>query len=85
MSDKKNKFKLAALWKKTLPNGTEIMTGRLGGAVIEIWPNNYKKSDKHPDYNIIISEPYKKEENKVTDNGMSLGETTGFLSEEIPF
>lgn len=60
--EKKAKVKLTGLWKKRIEgNGIEFFTGYIGSAQIEIWPNSFKSDPKHPDYNLFITEAYKKE------------------------
>ena len=54
--------KLMGLWKNTSQSGIETLSGNLGGARIVIFPNGYKKEDKHPDYIVYICENKKRED-----------------------
>ena len=58
MSEKKD---IGALWKKTSQKGKEFFSGviTINGEKhqIVIFPNDYKKEDKHPDYKIFPSTP----------------------------
>ncbi len=62
MTAKKKQYKntmlqIGALWKKTREDGTEYLCGRFGDyATLHVFENNYKKTDKHPDFNVVISE-----------------------------
>lgn len=59
--------KIGALWVHESKNGNRFMSGTVmvtipGSATrietdITIWKNNYKESDKHPDYVIYLSQP----------------------------
>lgn len=78
MSDIK-KIKLTALWSKTVTtkNGPLVMmSGYLGDTQIEIWPNQYKKSENHPDYTVYLAPKYKSETKKAgkTDDEMKFDE-----------
>lgn len=46
---------LTGLWIKKSQDGKTYMEGSLGGAVIRVYKNDYKKDAKHPDYKIYLS------------------------------
>ena len=52
---------IGALWVKQSQKGTEFMSGNIevGDEIIKlvVFKNNYKKTDKHPDYLIYESKP----------------------------
>lgn len=54
---------LLALWKKEGKNGP-YLSGKLGNNTVMVFPNKNKKTDKHPDYRVVIAPPMKKEEPK---------------------
>lgn len=51
---KSEKEKLGALWTKKFDDGREVWSGlvTIGGVEtrIDVWPNSYKKEQKHPDF-----------------------------------
>ncbi len=61
----KDGIKLTSLWKNKTEKGQEYFSGYLGDAKLMIFPNGYKKEDKHPDY-IVYLVPNKKKDEKQT-------------------
>ena len=61
--------KIGALWINE-KNGKKYMSGSVeinGQAIrIVVFKNNYKEQDKHPDYNIMLSQP---QQNQQQQNG----------------
>lgn len=57
-----NKIKFAA-WKKATAKG-EVIEFTINGQRYSMWPNTYKKEDKHPDYNIFPNDYKPKAEAK---------------------
>jgi len=58
-------IKIGSLWINDSKEG-KILTGRLGDAKLLLLKNKYKKTDKHPDYNIYVAKNEKREEKKET-------------------
>jgi len=54
---------LAGLWAKYNDDGSlKVMSGPLGNARLVVFPNQYKKEDKHPDFNVYVqTNDYKKD------------------------
>ena len=51
VQDMETKIKLTGLWKNTGKNGKIFLSGRLNGASsLMIFPNEFKKGEKDPDY-----------------------------------
>lgn len=54
-------------WKKTTPKG-EVINFTINGVKYNMWANQYKKADNHPDYKIYVNDwvatPEVKEINK---------------------
>jgi len=52
--------KLGALWKKTSQKGEVFMSGEIEingvKTKIVVFKNSHKEQERHPDYNIILSE-----------------------------
>lgn len=53
-------IKWFAVWKNK-KGDKEWLAGKCGDAVVQIWPNGFKKTDKHPDYIVYITEPPKRD------------------------
>jgi uncharacterized protein (DUF736 family) len=52
-------------WKKQTSKG-EVISFTIDGKKYSMWPNLYKKEDKHPDFNIIEDKSdYKPKETKI--------------------
>jgi hypothetical protein len=61
---KPKRVKIGALWESTTQNGQVYYAGsfgRGGGARLEVWPNRYKTEEKHPDFNVFVVEPLKRD------------------------
>jgi hypothetical protein len=54
-------IKLTGLWLNT-KDGKQYFSGSLGGAKVLIFKNDYKKEDKHPDYNLFLVKKEKRED-----------------------
>jgi len=80
MDYNKKDSSIGALWEKTSGKGNRFFTGsiKIGGEVtkIVVFKNINKKTDKHPDYNILISIP--------KDNA-DRAETTKGNESDLPF
>lgn len=57
-------------WKKQTIKG-EVISFTIEGKRYSMWPNTYKKEDKHPDFNIIEDKPYNNETQKSTTTNLS--------------
>lgn len=54
-------IKLTGLWKSKTKDGKPMLSGKLGyNTKLIILPNNYKKKENDPDYNVFLAE-YKRE------------------------
>lgn len=62
MSDqqKDELVKIGALWKKE-----KSLQGKMGDARLIVLKNNFKESDRHPDYIVYVCKPQKREEGDV--------------------
>ena len=58
--------------------------GVLGQIEIAVFKNNYKKDDKHPDYNIVLSAP-KEEKGRCEEKNKQYMEFSEPEDDEIPF
>ena len=80
-------IKIGALWKAKHKNGKTMFSGQLGNdARILILENNFKKEDKHPDFNIFIVEKKKKDEasaSEIADMAQPVANTID--DDDIPF
>ncbi len=47
-------------WKKQTSKG-EVISFTIEGKRYSMWPNTYKKEDKHPDFNIVEDKPFNNE------------------------
>lgn len=55
-------IKVLGLWLHEGRDGKKMLTGNFAGVRVVILRNKYKKTDKHPDYQLFI------DENKKPDN-----------------
>ena len=53
----KDPNEIGALWKKTSGKGTAYLSGKIDGRQVVVFVNKDKKSDKHPDYRVLLSRP----------------------------
>jgi uncharacterized protein (DUF736 family) len=53
--------KIGALWKQQGDKG-DFLSGKMGDARVLVFTNNYKETDKHPDFIIYVTNPQKREE-----------------------
>ena len=65
-----NGVKLTGLWKNTSKDGKAYLSGSLGGVRVLVFPNEYKKGEKDPDFNLFFSpkEETKAAETKTSDS-----------------
>ena len=57
-------IKLTGLWLHKKSDGTSYMMGTIGQATVFVSANDYKKTDKEPDYYLSIAEKKKNDEKK---------------------
>jgi uncharacterized protein (DUF736 family) len=77
---------LTGLWKHTSKNGTEYLSGRIGGAKVMIFPVKDKKSDKSPDYTLCLTEFEKREDGASTPPASKpMNSEPTFTEDDIPF
>jgi len=83
-------IKLCGLWEKQ-KDGKRYLSGSLGGARIVILPNNYKKEEKHPDYNLFVAAKERgeggqeKSERPAPSSGVSRSYSPPPPEDDIPF
>jgi hypothetical protein len=65
-----NGVKLTGLWKNTSKEGKSFLSGTLGGVKVLVFPNEFKRGETDPDYNLFISP---KEEKKTTEPATTAG------------
>jgi len=49
-------IRLGGMWKATSKNGREYYSGKIGSARFFLMPNTFKKTDRDPDFNLMIGE-----------------------------
>jgi hypothetical protein len=53
--EKIQRVTIAALWVKETRDGSQYMQGPLGrSAMVQIWPNSFKRGPNDPDYNLVV-------------------------------
>ena len=78
-------------WKKTVKtkNGdVEIFSFTINGVRYSMWPNNFKKEQKHPDYQITVDtyEPKQNEtKNEFVDNSVYTNAKSKAIQDDLPF
>jgi uncharacterized protein (DUF736 family) len=50
-----NGLKLTGLWKNTSKDGKAYLSGSLGGVKVLVFPNEHKRDEKDPDYNLVLT------------------------------
>lgn len=53
--------RLSGLWKQKDKQGRTYLSGSLGSARLLVMPNDYKKTEKEPDYVVYVVPAEKKE------------------------
>ena len=61
-----NGVKLTGLWKNTSKDGKTYLSGSLGAVRVLVFPNEYKKTEKDPDFNLLLS-PKEDKDHKPVD------------------
>ena len=56
-----NGVKLTGLWKNTSKDGKTFLSGSFGAVRVLVFPNEYKKGEKDPDFNLFLSPKEEKE------------------------
>lgn len=74
-------IKLTGLWKNTGKNGKSYLSGKIGTARLLIFPNDFKRGEKDPDYQAFIC-PVDKKESRPADSADDSNYPSG---EDIPF
>lgn len=54
MADKKES--VGAIWQKTTRNGKTLLSITIDGKRYTAWPNDYKKTDKEPDFRVFVDD-----------------------------
>ena len=71
-------------WKKQTAKG-EVISFSIDGKRYSMWPNQYKKEDKHPDFNIVEDKPFERTESKPIKAVPVANNIETELSDELPF
>lgn len=50
-----NGIRLTGLWKNTSKDGKPFLSGSLGGVKVLVFPNEHKKGEKDPDFNLVLA------------------------------
>lgn len=53
----KDPNEIGALWKKTSAKGTVFLSGVIDGKNVVAFENKDKRSEKQPDYRVLLSRP----------------------------
>ena len=53
----KDPNEIGVLWLKKSAKGTPYMSGKINDLQVVVFKNKDKKSDKHPDYRVLLSRP----------------------------
>lgn len=61
-----NGIKLMGLWKNVSKEGKTFLSGSIGQARVLVFPNEYKKTEKDPDFNLVLS-PKEKEDHRAVE------------------
>jgi uncharacterized protein (DUF736 family) len=81
-----NDDKIGALWENKTSKGQEYFSGQIEwkGEKIKIvaFKNNYKKEDRHPDWNIMISKPKEERQEQRRESSSSGPEN---FQDDIPW
>ena len=56
--------KLTGLWKNKTKDGKTYLSGNLGLSRLLVLPNDYKRNEKDPDYNVLVCPQEKKDKPK---------------------
>jgi uncharacterized protein (DUF736 family) len=56
-----NGVKLTGLWKNTSKDGKTYLSGTLGAVRVLVFPNEYKRTEKDPDFSLFLSPKEDKE------------------------
>lgn len=57
MPQERDPNELGALWEKTSAKGVVYLAGKIDGKNIVCFRNKEKKTDKHPDWRVLLSKP----------------------------
>lgn len=77
---------ITGLWKAESKNGKPYLRGRLGNAVIMVFPNERKTDEKQPDYRVVIGESKREQASKELESGKGFEAQTKIISkDDIPF
>jgi uncharacterized protein (DUF736 family) len=53
----KDPNEIGALWKKTSGKGAAYLSGKIDGRQVVVFVNKGKKTEKQPDYYVLLSRP----------------------------
>jgi len=60
-------FNLCGLWENTDKNGKKYLSGNLGNMKIMVFRNTFKTEDKHPDYQVRVTQCSRSAESKPAE------------------
>ena len=71
--------KAGAFWLRDAKNGSKFMSGKIeqalpAGSELLVFKNNYKKEDRHPDYEIFVKQA-EQPEDATPAQGPTAGQT----------
>lgn len=61
-------IEISGLWLNKSKSGVSYMVGYMGGAKILIFKNEYKTSDDHPDYRLMVVAKEYDKDSKVEEH-----------------
>jgi hypothetical protein len=68
--------KLSGLWKQKTKDGKPYLSGTIGGAKVLVFPNEYKKTEKDPDYSLFVAP--REEKAKAAHEAQAVDPELGF-------
>ena len=69
--------RLTGLWKNKTKDGKTYLSGSLGLSRLLVLPNDYKRNEKDPDYNVLLCPKENKDKPK---NGTAFADPWGMTS-----
>ena len=80
MENKKEKI---GAWKKTTPKG-DVIEFTINDQRYSMWPNSFKKTDKHPDFQIVTND-YKPNAEAKKEYAVNQQEAESHPTDDMPF
>ena len=70
-------------WKKSTPKG-DVIEFTINNQKYSMWPNTYKKEDKHPDFQIVVND-YKPNAEAKKEYASTIEAVNIQEAEDLPF